>query len=127
MRERQRKYAARHIRSIASVSHSRTPVHRKSKTMDVHIGNIIKEELLRQGRSASWLAHVLYCDRSNVYKLFKKKSLDSDLLLRISEALQTDFFRCYSASLTGRGIGCTGLPEAAGNEAVAGGGIARMC
>lgn len=95
--------------------------------MDVHIGNIIKEELLRQGRSVSWLAHVLYCDRSNVYKLFKKKSLDSDLLLRISEALQTDFFHCYSASLAGRGIGCTGLPEAAGNEAVAGGGIARMC
>ena len=95
--------------------------------MDVHIGNIIIVEILRQGRSAWWLARALYCDRSNVYKLFKKKSLDSDLLLRISEALQTDFFRCYSASLTGRGIGCTGLPEAAGNEAVAGGGIARMC
>lgn len=74
--------------------------------MDVHIGSIIKEELLRQGRTASWLAHVLYCDRSNVYKLFKKKSLDSDLLLRISEALQTDFFRCYSDNLLGRGIGC---------------------
>lgn len=67
--------------------------------MEVHIGNVIKEELIRQGRSASWLARVLYCDRSNVYKLFKKKSLDSDLLLRISEALQTDFFRYYSAGL----------------------------
>lgn len=39
--------------------------------MEVHIGNVIKEELIRQGRSASWLARVLYCDRSNVYKLFK--------------------------------------------------------
>lgn len=93
--------------------------------MEVHIGNVIKEELIRQGRSASWLARVLYCDRSNVYKLFKKKSLDSDLLLRISEALQTDFFRCYSASLAGRGVGCSALLGAAGGEAVAGAGMAK--
>lgn len=78
--------------------------------MEVHIGNVIKEELIRQGRSASWLARVLYCDRSNVYKLFKKKSLDSDLLLRISEALQTDFFRYYSAGLAGRTAGAFRQP-----------------
>lgn len=95
--------------------------------MDVHIGSIIKEELLRQGRTASWLARALYCDRSNVYKLFKKRSLDSDLLLRISEALRTDFFRCYSASLVGRGLVSIELPEVSGNEAAAGVDIAKMC
>lgn len=95
--------------------------------MEVHIGNVIKEELIRQGRSASWLARVLYCDRSNVYKLFKKKSLDSDLLLRISEALQTDFFRYYSASLAGRTAGCVGLSEIVGSEAAVDAAAPRMC
>lgn len=117
----------RPVGSATPASYLHAYVHRKSKTMDVHIGSIIKEELLRQGRTASWLARALYCDRSNVYKLFKKRSLDSDLLLRISEALRTDFFHSYSASLVERGIGydckpfpCNGTDEAGAAETATG-------
>lgn len=63
----------------------------------VHIGNLIKEELRRQGRSVGWFARELYCDRTNVYDIFKRPSLDTSLLLRISQLLQHDFFRYYSS------------------------------
>ncbi len=61
----------------------------------IHIGNLIKEELKRQERTISWFARKLYCDRSNVYDIFCRKSIDTDLLLRISRVLNHDFFRYY--------------------------------
>lgn len=62
----------------------------------VHIGRLIACELRRQRRPVQWLAERLYCDRSNVYRLLQKPSLDSDLLLRISNILNCDFFAEYS-------------------------------
>ena len=34
----------------------------------VNIGQLIKEELEKQGRSAGWLAKELHCNRSTVYR-----------------------------------------------------------
>lgn len=56
------------------------------------IGVLIKEELERQERSISWFARKLSCDRSNVYRLFQKESIDTGLLARISILLGRDFF-----------------------------------
>ncbi len=56
------------------------------------IGILIKEELERQERSISWFARKLPCDRSNVYRLFQKESIDTDLLARISILLGRNFF-----------------------------------
>lgn len=64
--------------------------------MEKHIGCLIKEELERQERSISWFARKLSCDRSNVYRLFQKESIDTSLLLRISLLLKRDFFSCFS-------------------------------
>ena len=50
----------------------------------IHIGELIEKELHRQERSVTWFANKLYCDRSNVYSIFKRQSIDTDLLLRIS-------------------------------------------
>lgn len=61
----------------------------------IHIGMIIKSELDRQERSVTWFAKKLYCDRTNVYKIFKRKSIDTELLLRISVILNTNFFQYY--------------------------------
>ena len=50
----------------------------------------------RQGRSASWLARAIFCERSNVYKLFNRESIPVDQLIRISEILDHDFLQdCY--------------------------------
>lgn len=63
----------------------------------VHIGEIIKAELSRQERSISWFARKLYCDRSNVYDIFKRKSIDTDLLMRILIILNHNFFSYYES------------------------------
>lgn len=61
----------------------------------IHIGNIVKEELRKQERTISWFARKLYCDRSNVYDIFKRESVDTELLLRISLVLKRNFFLLY--------------------------------
>lgn len=71
--------------------------HEPSKTPDtLHIGSEIKRVLNQQRRSAIWLSRKLYCDRTNIYKLFGRSSVDTDMLLRISLILQYDFFEQYS-------------------------------
>ena len=65
----------------------------------LHIGYLIEQELRRQGRSVAWLAKELYCDRTNVYKLFKKEDIDTLLLYRISVILSHDFFKYYTEQL----------------------------
>ena len=62
----------------------------------IHIGSLIEQELRRQGRSAIWLAGELHCDRTNVYKVFKRKSIDTWLLVDISVILQHNFFLDYA-------------------------------
>ena len=50
----------------------------------VHIGSLIGDELRRQRRPAAWLAQEICCDRTNVYKILRKGSIDTELLCRIS-------------------------------------------
>ena len=66
-----------------------------SPNSDIHIGQLIKDELERQERSVSWFARKLYCDRSNIYKIFKRSTIDTELLMRISVVLHHDFFSDY--------------------------------
>lgn len=78
---------------------------------DVHIGTLILHELTVQRRSASWLAEQLSCDRTNVYKIFKKKDLDTQLLLRISLVLDKDFFSIYTTILKKNKAGADSPPH----------------
>ena len=61
-----------------------------------HIGHLIKAELRKQGRTISWLASQLGYSRQNVYKLFERRWIYTDLLLKISDIMGHDFFKCYS-------------------------------
>lgn len=61
-------------------------------SLKFHIGTLIGEELRRQRRPAAWLAQEICCDRTNVYKILRKGSIDTELLCRISVALEHDFF-----------------------------------
>ncbi len=65
----------------------------------IHIGNIIRQELKQQRQSVSWLAYQLNTDRSNMYRILKKRNLDAELLRRISVILNHDFFQYYSRDL----------------------------
>jgi hypothetical protein len=66
------------------------------------IGQLIKEELASQERTVSWFARKLHLDRSNVYRLFQKNSVDTDLLGRISLILDRDFFEELSSNFRER-------------------------
>ncbi len=66
------------------------------------IGMLIKEELDAQERSVAWFARKLGLDRSNVYRLFQKNSIDTALLSRISLILGRDFFGILSDNLRDR-------------------------
>ena len=57
--------------------------------------------LRRQRRPAAWLAQEICCDRTNVYKIFHRASIDTELLLRISNVLKRNFFDVYTDRLFG--------------------------
>lgn len=63
---------------------------------------MIKEELAAQERTVAWFARKLHLDRSNVYRLFQKNSIDTDLLSRVSTVLGKDFFALLSDDLNRR-------------------------
>lgn len=63
---------------------------------EIHIGNRIKQVLEEQGRSITWLASKIDCSRENLYKIFKRSWIHTDMLQKISKALNHDFFEEYS-------------------------------
>lgn len=65
----------------------------------IHIGSIIKKRFDAQGASVSWFAKELCCDRTNIYSIFKRESIDTALLEKISVILKHDFFRYYSRDI----------------------------
>lgn len=67
--------------------------------MEKNIGLLIKEEFDRQGHSIGWLSRRLACDRSNVYRLFQRDSIDTRTLKRICQILDHDFFNDLSREL----------------------------
>lgn len=62
----------------------------------MYIGQLIKQELADQDRSITWFAEQLSCSHTDVYKLFNDASIDTGLLLLISDVLGVDFFKFYS-------------------------------
>ena len=56
---------------------------------------LLNKELERQERTVVWLARKLSCDRSNIYRIFQKESIDTNLLVRISVILQYDFLQVF--------------------------------
>lgn len=65
---------------------------------NINIGHLIQMQLKADKRSVGWLAREIGCTRNHVYKIFNKSSLDSDLIFRISKAMNFNFFQYYSAA-----------------------------
>ncbi len=60
----------------------------------IFIGKLIEEELRSQDRSVVWFANKLSCNRTN------RASIDTELLLRISNVLKRNFFDVYTDRLS---------------------------
>ena len=69
----------------------------------IHVGSLIRAELIRQNQSVTWLAEQLGVERTNCYRFLRAQSLHTDQLARISGAMQHDFFadcsRCIQSTI----------------------------
>ena len=67
-----------------------------------HIGKMIKAEFERMPRSytVARFARQLNCRRGNIHDIFKRETIDTELLERISRLLGHDFFRDLSDELS---------------------------
>lgn len=70
-----------------------------NQDIDFHMGRLIKAELARQGRTATWLARQVHCTPENIYKVCRQQYVTMHLLFEISRALEHDFFRDCSSYL----------------------------
>lgn len=70
----------------------------------IDIGQLIKDELQRQDRTAGWLARQLGVNRSVIHRNLAKTSIDVSLLQRISIVLQRNFFKDLSDETQQHGL-----------------------
>lgn len=68
----------------------------------LHIGKRIKEVFDAQPKSHNieWFAAQLNCKRANIYNIFNRPTLDTQLLFQISEVLEHDFFHDLTEELS---------------------------
>ena len=64
--------------------------------MDIHIGKAILLQLKETGMSKSEFGRRIRRAPQTVQDIIRKKSIDTDLLSRISVVLEYDFFKLYS-------------------------------
>jgi len=74
---------------------------------EIPIGQIIHDEVRRQGVSAAWLGSQMGCDRRNIYDIFNRTFIDTRLLMRLSAILGRDFFKVYSDFLNNKSSTCS--------------------
>lgn len=61
----------------------------------IHIGQKIKEVVEKKGMAKTELARRMNMTSSNVHKIFARKTIDTGLLMKLSEILEHDFFSYY--------------------------------
>jgi hypothetical protein len=69
--------------------------------MEIHIGSVVQQVFKKSKIRATELAELLHFDRSNVYAIFKRKSLDTDTLWALSKIFKHNFFEYYSNAFKG--------------------------
>jgi len=59
----------------------------------IHIGEMIKQKLKENGQKNKWLAEKINTTESNMSKILKKSYLNTELLRKISDEMDYDFFK----------------------------------
>lgn len=72
----------------------------------VHIGELVKNVFDKNDMSVSELARRLHCERTNVYAIFRRSSIDIELLAKLSRILNhnllEDAIKLYNLTETER-------------------------
>ena len=58
----------------------------------LHIGQVIRQVVIRKGIKVPWLAQQLGCHRNNVYLIFSRQWIDTNTLMKLAQILDHDFF-----------------------------------
>ena len=65
----------------------------------VHIGEVIQKVAKERNVCMRDLADAVGCSPKNIYKIFKKQNVNTEVLLRLSIFLKYDFFAEFSKSI----------------------------
>lgn len=57
----------------------------------LYIGHMVKSVFDKSGLSVAEFARRIHCERTNVYKIFNRRTIDVEMLVAISEALEHNF------------------------------------
>ena len=75
-----------------------------ANTDNVHIGQLVKSVFDESGMTVSELARQLRCERTNVYTIFRRRTIDVELLAMLSIILNHNFLddamRLYGLTAT---------------------------
>jgi len=63
----------------------------------IHIGQLIKEQVKRKHLRVSQLSERLNVSKPNVYKIYLRSSIDTELLEKICVGLDYNFFSVYAS------------------------------
>ena len=64
--------------------------------MAIHIGNEIKKRMGELNLPVVTFAKKINRTRNNIYSIYRRKTIDTDLLQKISQVLRLDFFKLYT-------------------------------
>ena len=68
----------------------------------INIGQKIKEKMEQGSVGVTELSNKTHIDRRRLYRIFNKKSIDTDDLFELSVQLKFDFFKLYSEEYADR-------------------------
>jgi hypothetical protein len=68
----------------------------------MHIGEKIREVMHQQRVSVITIAKEIECERTNVYNIFERESINTGLLLKFCHILGHDFFKDLSEDSFGK-------------------------
>ena len=66
---------------------------------NIHIGSLIKMRIEERNMNVLRICKFLKCTEEELISILSKKSLDSEIILKLSTLLEYDFFRLYSQYL----------------------------
>jgi len=99
----------------------------KLNTDRIQIGKLIKEQVDRSGLSVEKFANLIPCKRDNIYDIFLRERIDTDLLLKISKILKFDFFKVYSGQIANEMMTQIHITINISNEEIEKGNICKHC
>ena len=67
--------------------------------MELHIGQIIKQRVEELGITKAEFSRRINTSSQNIYGIFKRKSIDTALLIKISKTLNHNFFKYFTSSV----------------------------